>query len=344
MSQQQQRQKANVKAFTESRDESRAGYLDLPEGVSIFKLEHTGNAAYKLDFIPYIVGKGNPAADPGMEYFERTFYVHRKLGADGMSSAICNLSTFRKRCRICEHRDQLRKDGMSWKDTADLNPKTRILFRVFNRGDKAAGIQVWETGDYKTFGAMLKAKIGAVEDYANFSDLEDGYTLQLSVIEDKFGENAQKFKAVTSIEMIKRKNPLPAEWLEEGPNLDDCIKPISDKAAMRLLNPGADEDEDEDAPPAKSSKPAKAKPKSADDDGDDDSPPAKPAKVAKKPAPVEDDDAPPVKPAKGKAPPPDDDEDDDIPAPVKPKGKTPSPPPDDEDEDDDMPPPPRGRR
>jgi hypothetical protein len=338
---QQQRQKAPIKAFTESRDESRAGYLDLPEGVKIFKLDRTGNAAYKLDFIPYIVGKGNPAADPGMEYFERTFYVHRKLGPDGMGSAICNLSTFRKRCRFCEHRDQLRKDGMSYKDTAELNPKTRIIFRVYDRGNKNDGIQIWETGDYKTFGAMLKAKIGAVEDYANFSDLEEGYTLQLSVIEDKFGENAQKYKAVTSIEMIKRNNPLPAEWLDEGPNLDDCIKPISDKAAMRLLNPGADEEEDEDAP--KSSKPAKAKAKPTDDDEDED-PPAKPSK-AKKPAPVDDDDADPVpvKTAKTKAaPPPDDEDDDDI--PVKPaKGKTP-PPSADDDDDDEMPPPPRGRR
>jgi hypothetical protein len=317
---QQQRQKAPIKAFTESRDEGRGGYLNLPEGVKHFKLERIGNPAYKLDFIPYVVGKGNPAADEGMIYFERTFYVHRNLGPDGRDSAVCNLSTFRKRCKFCEHREQLHRNGMSYKDTADLKAKTRIIFRVIDRANADAGIQVWETGDYKSFGALLKGKITAVEDYADFYDLDNGYTLQLSVGEDSF--DGRKYNAVTNIEMVKRKKPLDEGWLEDGPNLDDCIKPISDKDALRLLNPGEDESEEEDAP--KPPKSAKAKPRPADDDEDDD-PPAKPSK-AKKPAAVEEDD----------------EDDDDI--PVKPtKGKT-LPPSGDDDDDDEMPPPPRGRR
>jgi hypothetical protein len=347
---QERRKKASVKAWAETSGES-SGHLHLPADVKLFKLKQTGNV--KIDIIPYVVGKGNPHADEGMEHFERTFYIHSNLGPDGRETAVCNYKTFNKRCLFCEEMNRLRNNGVQWDDRKGLNFKMRHLFRVIDYANKDARIQVWETGHTKTFGEQLQHKISAVEEYENFSELSGGMSLILGVVEDSF--NGNKYNKVGNIELVKRKFDYPESMLEEEPNLDQCIRPISDKDAMRLLSPGVEEDtteDDDDAPPvrtkAKTRPPeddetpsrTRAKSKPADDD-DEDAPPVKSSK-SRKPADDEDDD-PPVKPAKAKAKPVDDDEDDDI--PVKPtKGKSPSPPPDEDEDDDDMPPPPRGRR
>jgi len=84
MSKRQKRKKRkSVAGATRKRREAAAqgdgpSFLALPEDIGFFALKSTKTA--RVDIIPYDVGKGNPRADKGVLYWERTFYIHRNVG------------------------------------------------------------------------------------------------------------------------------------------------------------------------------------------------------------------------------------------------------------------------
>ena len=328
------RKKSSAKAWAESQETGGPRYLRLPEGTRQFKLK---KSKYKINIIPYIAGPGNPSADEGYEHFERTFYVHRDLGPDGRDAAICNQKTFNTRCVVCEEMGRLRAAGHQWEELKKYSPKQRHVWRVVDMEDQETGIQIFETGHTKTFGGMLKNKIQAVEEYENFSDLDGGRMLVLSVQEESMGST--KFMAVANIEMVERKKPLPAAWLEKEPNLDELIQPADQKRLKKLLDLNSEADEDEVDHEAETPPPARrrAAPPPDIDEDEEETPPAKPAKKAA--AVVDDNDeepAPKPKPAAKRAPVvEEDDEEEEVP-PAKPAKKVPVAvkPPADDDEDD----------
>src|SRR6266851_506326 len=84
-----------------------ASYLKLPEKVKLFKPK-TG--VMLLDILPYEAGEGNPNADEGMLHWERTFWVHRGIGANA-DSHLCPRLLDKSKCPVCEHRLHLIKEG-----------------------------------------------------------------------------------------------------------------------------------------------------------------------------------------------------------------------------------------
>src|SRR5258708_36480063 len=76
----------------------------VPSGMKMFRIKAAG--VKRVDLVPYTVGKGNPFADPGMSYPERTFYVHQNVGVKD-SSYVCLRETLGKRCPICDYRKKL---------------------------------------------------------------------------------------------------------------------------------------------------------------------------------------------------------------------------------------------
>ncbi len=96
------RKRKRVSARTASEDYSAgkgSNYLRPPEGLATFKPEAK---KYRLDFMPYVVGKGNPVASEGDEFYERKFFVHKNVGPDE-DWVICPAKTFKKPCPICEY-------------------------------------------------------------------------------------------------------------------------------------------------------------------------------------------------------------------------------------------------
>ena len=77
MNQRQMREKRQpVSAAKWAAKESSGGRtaFRIPEGMGLLRISDAGTI--KLDFHCYLVGKGNPDADEGMIYFERTYYCH----------------------------------------------------------------------------------------------------------------------------------------------------------------------------------------------------------------------------------------------------------------------------
>ena len=69
-------------------------YLRVPDGYSIFKPKE---GKYRLDFMCYEVGEGNPFAKQGELHYERTFWVHRNIGPND-EWHLCLAKTFKKPC------------------------------------------------------------------------------------------------------------------------------------------------------------------------------------------------------------------------------------------------------
>src|SRR5271154_1674773 len=69
--------------------------LEVPEGTNFFQLKQSG--VKRLEIIPYIVGKGNPFADEGEKHYERTYYVHRSVGANN-DTYCCPAKNWKKPC------------------------------------------------------------------------------------------------------------------------------------------------------------------------------------------------------------------------------------------------------
>lgn len=214
--------------------------ISLPKGTPFFSLKKTG--LYKIDILPYLVGKGNPHADEGMYHYERTYYPHRVTAATGKKKLYCCLSeTFGKKCPIC---DWMGKAGHSADPELikSLRPQVRMLWNVIDRNEKEKGVQVWDSAYFKSFGEMLKNKIQAVEEYEDFFKLEGGMTLQLSVNEASFA--GQKFNQVTNIEMLKRSEDYSEDILDKTVCLDDCpIEMKYDALNNIFLQTGGEEEE-----------------------------------------------------------------------------------------------------
>ena len=305
-------------------------FLNMPEGASLFAPKP---GRMMLDILEYEVGEGNPIADPGTYYYERTFFTHRGIGPNN-DSFICPAKTSGKRCPICEHRATLHADdGKAAEDLIKaLKPTERQLFNLIDLKEPEKGVQLF-LFSYFNFGKMLDAEIGNADEddnWHNFADYDEGMTLRVSFAEDSFAGNT--FCRAESMNFKARKTAYDAdEMLEQVYCLDDIIKelPYKELKDIFLQNP-TDDDDDDDAPAPRVRKRKAAPVADDDDEEEDDVPYDTPKKPARKPAPVDDDDdddeeeepAPKKKPARKKKPAPveddeDGDDDEDEPAPKK---------------------------
>ncbi len=252
---------------------SDASAVKVPSGYEFYKPEP---GVHKVDFMPYIAGAGNPRADEGIEHFEREYEVHWVPSGGRNAPYLCRLKCFNKKCAPCDWR---RKHGA----TADpellkeLREKLRHLWLVNDKpGNFKNKPKVFDTNHFNRglgFGEQLVAAFNSVEDYANFSDLENGYTLQLTVAKQTMG-GGKTFNAVTRVDFLPRKYEYPRDYLDLCPCLDDMLIDPGYDDVMSLLergtsdsDPDGDKEQEEETPTKRSSS---RKPRDEDPDDDDD--------------------------------------------------------------------------
>jgi hypothetical protein len=202
------------------REEKRGGsiYLKTPEGIGFFKEEQK---SYRLDFMPFIAGKGNPRADEGEEYFERTFFVHRNIGPN-QEWHLCIAKTFREPCPVCEFRAQQMADpdGDEVYIKA-LAPKERQLWLVRNLQEDPKQTLLWEIS-YHLFGKQLRDKIinaDEEDEYDYFADPADGKSVRVAFAQSDRG----KWKEAVDIEFRQRKTSYDSDIAQEMPCLDNLL-------------------------------------------------------------------------------------------------------------------------
>lgn len=242
--------------------------FEMPDDVKQFALK--SDKAVRLDIIPYEVGEGNPNADKGLLYYERTFWVHRSIGVDG-TSYVCLNKTCGDACPICEHRAKLRKDPDSDDDLIkDLAPKERQLFNVINTKERNKGVQIWEIS-FHLFGKRLDKEIqNSDEDdgYEKFAELEGGFTLKCGVDSKSFGSNS--FYEVSSINFKPRVDDYDEDILEKTTCLDDILIIKTYDELKEIFLQTADDDDDKKSKSSKKDKENKDEDADGDGDGDGD--------------------------------------------------------------------------
>ena len=220
--------------------------LNLPDGVKRFKLD--SNKTRYIDLIPYKVGEGNKLADPGTTHYVREYFVHKGLGADGKNRELCQ-QNFGKACWICNHLNQLKSSGEIDEDQfKKCMPKMEQLFNVIDVEDRAAGIQVWSVPEFY-FGRALKTACQALDDdepEQHFASYKKGFTLKLTVEEQKQGKISMGFK-VTRVDFKKRKKQPGKSILKEAHCLDDLLKRKTTKELKKTFMQFSDEGDDDDS-------------------------------------------------------------------------------------------------
>jgi hypothetical protein len=215
----------DTKKTIDKMDSGFVASIRLPKGVEGFAFRKAKK--YKIDIMPYVVGKGNPNAPEGEVHWERTYYVHKGIGAEGKQHT-CLRKTFAKKCPICEYVAKLRQNPATPPDLIkSLDSKRRQLFVVKDYGDPDKGFQVFETGYFMTFGELLKEKLDASTKYAKFFHLgKGGMTLTVSVVDTEFPTadgGSKSWNKPKNIEMDERAEDYDDDVLDEMPCLDECI-------------------------------------------------------------------------------------------------------------------------
>jgi len=271
-----ERKYSNAKEIAQKALTFEPSAISLPDGTSLWRPKKEG--VYRMEILPYEVGKGNPNADEGMVHWERTFYVHSRIGPN-QQWFLCPAQTLGKKCPICEFRAKLMKDVDSDEEMiAALAPKKRQLFNILVHGEEDKGIQLFEYS-FHQFGKLLFTylKNDDEDEYQNFSHLDDGQTLKVS-----FDDKGAYGKEASVIEFKPRKTELDEDLLDQTHCLDDLMKETPFKEMKNALlqttsedDDDDDDDDDEDEKPKSKSK-AKSKPaakskskKKVEEDGDD---------------------------------------------------------------------------
>lgn len=257
-----------------------APYLKLPEGVQLFKPKA---GVMLLDILPFVAGENNPWAEEGMMHWERTFYVHRGIGANS-DSYLCPRKTHKQPCPICEYCAKLEKEGDEGTDDLrkSLIPKERQLFNVINRKEPDKGVQLWDFS-FHLFGKLLQARIRDSDEedgWDLFFTLDKGLTVKVGFAEQSYAGRSY-FEAET-IDFKPRSEPYDESILDEVHPLDELLVEADYDTLKKTFLTSS---EDEPAP----RKAAKGKPTPADDEEDEEEAPKKKAPFARGMGPTAED-------------------------------------------------------
>jgi hypothetical protein len=262
------------------------GYLNMPKGVEMY--EPVPGAREKIDILPYII------TDPkhsdidselgislGEYWYKRPFRIHRNVGAEN-DTVVC-LSTFGKKCPICEYRKKRANEGAEKDELKAFNSSLRNLYIVIPRGIKKVEetIHLMDVSQF-CFQDLLTEELSEKPDMEIFPSIYDGMTLQIRWAEEVFANN--KFAKANRIDFHERDEALDEDLLDEIPELDKCLKQLSyvemeakffemenetekEEKPVSKKSKKVDEDEDEEPEEEKapvkerSKKPAEKKPK-----------------------------------------------------------------------------------
>ena len=214
--------------------------IRIPEGLSFFEAEA---GIRTIDIVPFTAGKGNPFAEPGELYYERTFWCWRRIGAEEKSYC-CLHKTFGEKDPVQEWKTQEAKNpNADQKYLKDLSPKERQLFLVLDQKDQTK-IQIWDVSHH-LFGKLLDSRIKNSDERMGWDQFyfpdSDGMSLRLTFEEMSGG--GYSWMDVTAIDFIPRDGAIPDKIANHGSCLDDLLvkTPYNDLRRI-FLDVGGDEE------------------------------------------------------------------------------------------------------
>lgn len=228
---------------------SNYGYLNLPKGVSIYS--PTPGSREKFDIIPYEVTidnhpdklEENEIAVKDSLWYKRPFKVHRDVGADD-EAYIC-LTTFGKKCPICDYRKQRAKENADKDEIKALYPKDRNIYIIVPRDIKKLDEELHILDiSWWNFQTQLNEEKDENEDYEIFPDPEIGYTLKVRWTE-KVISGGNPYAVAGRIDFILRDDPIEKDIMDNIPDLENCLKQLTYEELKSKFFELDDEDSDD---------------------------------------------------------------------------------------------------
>ncbi len=253
------------------------GYLKLPEGTDIFKVEPT-DRRLSIDIMPYIITESrHPSRDDdsdraqvGDEWYKRPFSVHRNVGGDN-ESVVCPTS-IGKKCPICEYRTKQIQQGEDKAETDTLRPSKRNLYVVIPKDHKKYEEKpyIFDSSQY-LFQRLLNDELEDKPECEIFPDLEEGLTIRVRFEEQSIGK--QSFAQANRIDFKEREKAYDEDIREDIPDLDATLIILSYKELKAKFYQEEEEDEGksekEEVPSSRKKKKAEREVENDEDEDDD---------------------------------------------------------------------------
>lgn len=217
-------------------EEHKSGFessmFNVPDGLGFWKIKEGLN---EIDIVPYKVtmgnrhGKGvkggNPHAETGWLYYERTFFAYSEIGVDP-KKYICPSKTFEERDPI---QDYIAKESRNPSANPDvlkaLKAKERQIWLIWDHDDESKGIQLWDFSFY-FFGKLLDSRIknSRETDGWDMFYYPDKLGMTLRVTAEK--HPTYGIQAV-AIDFMPRKQALPPAIANHPYDLDKILRKLS---------------------------------------------------------------------------------------------------------------------
>jgi len=236
--------------------------LIVPPGLKLWKPDE---GLHEVSIVPYFAGEGNPQVEPGVEHYERTFYVYKEIGPEKkwfVARTKLNLPDFMQRMKAqCADDPSYDKDAMKI-----FIPAIRQLYLIYDHNDPDTGLQLWDVS-WHNFGKLLERRIRTAPESRGwdffYSPETDGKILAIDIGTDSGGSFT--FKKAIAIDFVDRDEPLPDEIIDHSYVLDDMLRIPEDsevEAAWYGVAAGDDHDDDDgDKSPASTQRTTRRPPK-----------------------------------------------------------------------------------
>jgi hypothetical protein len=220
-------------------------WLNIPSGLDMFKFKD--EKKYRINVISFVTGVGNPMADEGVIYYERTCYVHQGLGLVGRDSHCCLFKMWGKKCPVCERVTEMQREGRDDNTVKSLRFKKRQLWLFDDVSERKEGqepvVQLYESSyfggqGYKGFGELIDMKIDNADDddlATRFHRRDEGAST-LKIMTKQRTYEKHNYYTADDLEFVTRKENYSDEFWDAVPCLDVLPKQLDYETLLRILD------------------------------------------------------------------------------------------------------------
>jgi hypothetical protein len=253
--------------------------IELP----LWKAGTTKEDPHIIDVIPFMAGANVPRLEKqnvreGDWVYHIRVFVHQNIGP-GKIMVLCPAKNYGKKCPICEEFEERQRHGEEWDEISHLSPSQRCIYnivvmdgyvnkageRIQGRQEKK-GVQIWEVS-YKYSEKIIKEltknpRGGGIP--IDFTDPEDGKSVQFSVLDDKYKTNqGHKF--------IERDYTISEEILKSTYVLDEILNLLSYEEISSIYS-GEEHSEQEETEKQEDEKPRRTESRKTEKKKEDECP------------------------------------------------------------------------
>lgn len=199
------------------------------------KLYRLGEGDHIIDIIPYLVGENHPDVlrrrlEVGSPAYTLEVLVHRGIGPTEDKTVICLAEMYGKKCPVCQHRIELKSQGVDYNEWKHLYPKKRNLYNVVGYKDtneEKKGVQLLDVAFHYLEKYLLNLcnvitlpGRTVLDPVIPFADPDEGKLVSFTIVPAK---SKNDYPSFIGHKFVDRDYVISNELLDKVYTLDDII-------------------------------------------------------------------------------------------------------------------------